>query len=34
MQRADTALFAAKRAGRDCVVVDGHRGPVAVAGAG
>ncbi len=27
--RADRALFAAKDAGRDCVCIDGHRGPVA-----
>ncbi|MFN8027627.1 MAG: sensor domain-containing diguanylate cyclase [Acidimicrobiia bacterium] len=29
VQRADRALFAAKDAGRDCVCIDGHRGPVA-----
>jgi len=29
VHRADRALFAAKDAGRDCVCIDGHRGPVA-----
>jgi diguanylate cyclase (GGDEF)-like protein len=29
VHRADRALFAAKDAGRDCVCLDGHRGPVA-----
>jgi diguanylate cyclase (GGDEF)-like protein len=29
VHRADRALFGAKDAGRDCVCLDGHRGPVA-----